>query len=156
MLEQITIESCIAEETELQFSSFSNDTALKLGLLILEEANASGKHVTIDIERHGQQLFHYAMEGTTPDNDQWIIRKKKVVNHFHKSSMHLRLLLKKADITLEEKYFLSPFEYSAHGRSFPLIIKDVGVVGAITVSGLPQEEDHAFVVACLRKFLKGV
>jgi uncharacterized protein (UPF0303 family) len=154
MLKQLTIESCVTEESEIQFTVFTNQTALKLGLFILEQAHSSGKRVTIDIERHGQLLFHYAMEGTTPDNDQWIIRKKNVVKRFNKSSMHVRLLLQKAGMTIEEKYCLSPFEYSAHGGSFPLIIKDVGVVGMITVSGLPQEEDHALVVGCIREFLK--
>lgn len=41
--------------------------------------------------------------------------------------------------TLEEKYYVSEQEYAAHGGAFPLIIKDVGVVGTITVSGLAQE-----------------
>ncbi|HOP75267.1 MAG TPA: heme-degrading domain-containing protein [Bacillota bacterium] len=151
---QFTIESCIAEEAELQFPAFLNSDALKLGLFILRRAQKESKKIAIDIERHGQQLFHYAMEGTTPDNDQWIIRKKNVVKRFHKSSMHVRCILQEAGMDIESKYFLSPREYSAHGGSFPLIIKGVGVVGTITVSGLPQEEDHALVVSCLREFLQ--
>lgn len=154
MSEPLTIASCVAEEAELQFSAFPNAAALKLGLFILTHAQNESKKITIDIERHGQQLFHYAMEGTTPDNDQWIIRKKNVVKRFHKSSMHVRCILQEAGMDIEAKYFLNPKEYSAHGGSFPLIIKEVGVVGAITVSGLPQEEDHTLVVSCLREFIK--
>lgn len=154
MSNSFTVASCIAEEAELQFSSFYNATALKLGLYILRRAQEDSKKITIDIERHGQQLFHYAMEGTTPDNDQWIIRKKNVVNRFHKSSMHVRCILQEAGLDIESKYLLNPKEYSAHGGSFPLIIKDVGVVGTVTVSGLPQEEDHALVVSCLREFIE--
>ena len=33
----------------------------------------------IDIRRHGHQLFHAALPGTTPDNDRWIERKIRVV-----------------------------------------------------------------------------
>jgi len=44
---------------------------------------------------------------------------------------------------------------AAHGGAFPVIVRDVGVVGAVTVSGLPQEEDHRLVVQVLRKFLAG-
>ena len=142
------------EEAELQFDFFTNDIALELGLLILETARQERKSVTIDIERHGQQLFHYAMEGTTPDNDQWIIRKKNVVKRFNKSSYHVGLLLAKSGKSIEERYFLDPLQYSAHGGSFPLVIKDVGVVGGITVSGLPQEEDHRLVVKVIREYLQ--
>lgn len=144
----------VREEAELQFKSFTNETALELGMLILKIARQEGKRVTIDIERHGQLLFHYAMEGTTPDNDQWIIRKKNVVKRFNKSSLHVGLLLQKSGKSIAERYFVDPFQYSAHGGSFPLIIKDVGVVGAITVSGLPQEEDHRLVVNVIRQFLQ--
>ena len=36
-----------------------------------------------------------------------------------------------------------------------LIVRNVGVVGTVTVSGLPQEEDHRLVVDVLREFLAG-
>ena len=35
--------------------------------------------------------------------------------------------------------------------SFPVRVHGVGTVAAAAVSGLPQEEDHALVVECLRK-----
>ncbi len=53
----------------------------------------------------------------------------------------------------EEKYLISSSDYAAHGGAFPLIIRDVGVVGTITVSGLPQQEDHELVVTTLKQFL---
>lgn len=142
------------EEAELQFSSFTNEIALELGLLLLETAKQDQKRIVIDIERHGQQLFHYAMEGTTPDNDQWIIRKKNVVKRFNKSSYHVGLLLRKSGKSIAERYFLDPFQFAAHGGAFPIIIKDVGVIGTIIVSGLTQEEDHCLVVGVLREYLQ--
>ena len=42
--------------------------------------------VTIDIRRHGQQLFHAALPGTTAENDSWIERKVNVVNRFAAAS----------------------------------------------------------------------
>ncbi len=141
------------QETELQFDRFTNEAALEVGLLIVEAARAGHHTVTIDIERSGQQLFHYAFAGTSPDNDQWIVRKNRVVNRFHHSSLYVATRLKKIGKTFEEKYYLSSVDYAPHGGAFPIILAGTGVVGTVTVSGLTQEEDHALVVQALRKHL---
>jgi uncharacterized protein (UPF0303 family) len=141
------------QEQDLQFSSFSNDTALAVGMALLEEARKQDKSVAIDITRSGQQLFHFAMTGTAVDNGEWIKRKNRVVQRFGHSSYYMGISLKNAGQTIEEKYLLPESEYAAHGGAFPLIIKNVGVIGTITVSGLPQQEDHELVVTTLRRFL---
>lgn len=141
------------QESELQFASFSNELALEVGLALLRKAVAKGKAVTIDITRCGHQLFHYAMEGTSPDNDEWVKRKAKVVQRFGHSSYYMSMHLKNLGQTIEQKYLLSEREYAPHGGSFPLIIRGVGVIGTITASGLPQAEDHELVVEILRQFI---
>lgn len=141
------------QEEELQFTSFTSDTALALGTALLQEAKKRGASVAIDITRSGLQLFHIAMEGTAVDNGEWIKRKNNVVNRFGHSSYFIGISLLNAGKTMEEKYLLSSHEYAAHGGAFPLIIKNVGVIGTITVSGLPQKEDHELVVTTIRQFL---
>jgi len=143
----------LQQEEEIQFSSFDNNMAFVIGLALVDAARSKGKGVTIDIARNGQQLFHFAMQGTTRDNDVWVQRKNNVVNRFGHSSFYLGISLKSKSQTIEEKYLISSSEFAAHGGAFPLIIKGVGVVGTITVSGLPQEEDHELVVTTLRKFV---
>ncbi len=143
----------LQQEADLHFSRFTNEMALELGLALLDEARTHSGPVTIDITRHGQQLFHYAMPGTSADNDDWIRRKGNVVRRFGHSSFYVGVSLKNAGQTMEEKYLLSSQDYAAHGGAFPLIIREVGVVGAIAVSGLPQQEDHELVVATIRRFL---
>jgi uncharacterized protein (UPF0303 family) len=128
---------------------------LALGLALVEKARARSLALTIDIVRGGQQLFHYACPGTCPDNDQWVLRKSRVVLRLGKSSLHVGARLRRDGLTIEQKYFMSPLEYSAHGGSFPIHIQGSGVVGAISVSGLPQEEDHAFVVEVIGEFIRG-
>jgi len=44
-------------------------------------------------------------------------------------------------------------EYTELLKELPLIIRGVGVVGTITVSGLPQQEDHEPVVTMLKQFV---
>ena len=140
------------EEDEIQFSAFSNDLALRLGLRLAEVATEAGQAVTIDIMRGEQQLFHHALEGTSADNDGWIPRKNRVVRRFGHSSFYMGLYYRSQDTSLEEKSLLNPREYAPHGGAFPLLIRGVGVVGTVTVSGLPQEEDHRLVVRVLREF----
>jgi uncharacterized protein (UPF0303 family) len=62
-------------------------------------------------------------------------------------------LLKSKGKRIEEAYLIPETEYAPHGGCFPVIVKGTGVVGTITVSGLPQEEDHKLVVQALRDYL---
>ena len=147
------LKELLQQEEEIQFNSFDNNMAFAIGLALLEAARSKGKGVTIDIARNGQQLFHFAMPGTSRDNDAWVQRKNNVVNRFGHSSYYMGVSLKSKGQTMEEKYLISSNEYAAHGGAFPLIIRGVGVVGTVTVSGLPQEEDHELVVTTLKKYL---
>lgn len=142
-----------SQEDTLQFSEFSNETAYKIGTRLVEIAQKDQKPVTVDICRNGQQLFHCALPGTTPDNDEWIKRKNRVVNRWNHSSFYMGISCKVKGASLEERFLIDPREFAAHGGAFPIIIKNVGVVGTVTVSGLPQEEDHNLVVAVLKEFL---
>jgi uncharacterized protein (UPF0303 family) len=139
-----------AEEEELQFAAFTNDTAWELGHALVDAARRDGLSVTVDIQRGEQQLFHYALAGTAADNDEWIERKNRVVRRFGHSSLYMRAAEGEA---FAENYLLDPTVFAAHGGAFPIIVRDVGVVGTVTVSGLPQEEDHRLVVSVLRAFL---
>lgn len=141
------------QEKELYFSEFTSETALEIGMRIVEKAKENGLVITTDITRNGHQLFHYAFDGTSPDNDQWIIKKNRVVSRFNKSSYHVGIELQKSGKSIEERSLLSSFEYAAHGGAFPIIIKNTGVVGTITVSGLAQKDDHELVVSVIKEFL---
>ncbi len=143
-----------AEEDELQFRAFTNDTAWALGNRLVATARERRLAVTIDIRRGDQQLFHCALPGTAADNDAWIERKNRVVRRFGHSSFYMGTTYRLEGTTIEEMHLLDPTRYAAHGGAFPLILRGTGVVGTVTVSGLPQEEDHALVVEVLRAFLR--
>lgn len=142
------------QEQELVFKSFTYDDAFRLGTLLYMKAKARELPIAVDITRNGQQLFHAALPGSSPDNDQWIIRKSRVVNRFGRSSFYVANQLADEGTTIEARYHVSAMEFSPNGGSFPITIRDVGAVGTITVSGLPQEEDHRFVTETIREFLK--
>jgi len=157
MAEPAELEALIAQleqqQDQLQFSRFTNDDAWDLGSLLVSVAQARGLVLTVDIRRHGHQLFHAALPGTTPDNDTWIERKIRVVNRFGDASFLVGRRLALAGRVLDEGSGVDPIQHAAHGGSFPIIVRDVGVVGTVTVSGLPQAADHALVVEVLRTFL---
>jgi uncharacterized protein (UPF0303 family) len=144
-----------SQERRLQFATFDNDDAWRLGCLIVALAKERQLPVTIDIRRHGHQLFHAALPGTAPDNDMWIERKIRVVDRFGAASYLVGQRLSAKGRTLDESQGVEPLRYAAHGGSFPVRIRDVGVVGTVTVSGLPQADDHALVVEAIEKFLAG-
>ncbi|MEO6085872.1 MAG: heme-degrading domain-containing protein [Umezawaea sp.] len=142
-----------AQEERLRFTRFDNDTALALGIHLLEAARAAGLAVTISVRRNGQRLFHAALPGTSADNDDWIDRKTRVVDRYGRSSYYVGTQFRVGGSTFEESSRLDAGLYAAHDGVFPVIVEGVGPVGTVGISGLPQAEDHAFVVAQLENFL---
>lgn len=147
------LKQLLQEEQELQFTRFNEDTAWKLGSQLVEQARSRNLPITIDITRGSQQLFHASLRGTSADNDEWVKRKVRLVYRFGHSSFYMGQLLKSKSKRLEEAYLLSESDYAPHGGCFPVIIKDTGVIGTITVSGLAQEDDHKLVVQAIRDYL---
>ncbi|RSM90661.1 heme-degrading domain-containing protein [Kibdelosporangium aridum] len=148
-----TSQELAAQEEQLQFDRFDNDTAIALGQQLLAAAQERGLPLVISVRRNGQRLFHAALPGTSPDNDAWIERKSRVVDRFGHSSFYVGTLHRESGDTFEEKSRLDPDLYAAHGGVFPVILRGTGPIGTVGVSGLPQAEDHAFVVEQLAKFL---
>jgi len=147
------LKQLLQEEQELQFARFNEDTAWQIGSLLVERSVSQSLPVTIDITRGDHQLFHASLRGTSADNDEWVKRKVRLVYRFGHSSFYMGQLLKSKGKRIEEAYLLSESLYAPHGGCFPIIVKDTGLVGTITVSGLPQEEDHKLVVQVIRDFL---
>jgi uncharacterized protein (UPF0303 family) len=149
----ISLDQLAAEEAELQFAAFGEDDAWTLGSAMVATARAAALPVAIDIRRNGHQLFHAALPGSSPDNDRWIEGKARVVDRFGHSSLYMRVLCEQDGTALEQKFLVDEREFRAHGGAFPLLIRGVGPVGTVVVSGLPQLDDHRMVVAALREHL---
>ncbi|MEU6368416.1 heme-degrading domain-containing protein [Streptomyces sp. NPDC046931] len=141
-----------AQERRLTLPHFFCDDAWALGTLLVELARARSAPVAIDIRRGGQQLFHAALPGSTPDNDAWIDRKRRVVERYGCSSLLVGTRFRAKGTTFEESSRLDPDVYAAHGGAFPIAVEGAGVIGTVVVSGLPQLEDHALVVEALERF----
>jgi uncharacterized protein (UPF0303 family) len=143
------LEVIAKQERELVFPEFDEELAWKLGSRLREIASAQSFPVVIEIKRFGQPLFYSALNGSTPDNAEWVRRKGNTVARFHRSSYAIGLGLKELNSSLAERYELSSTDYASHGGSFPLRVAGAGVIGSVTVSGLPQRADHELVVEAL-------
>ncbi|MBN3758300.1 heme-degrading domain-containing protein [Paraburkholderia sp. Tr-20389] len=143
------LQSIVAQEHALVFPHFDADTAWQLGAYLHEIAKARGLALAIDIRTFGQPLFFSVLEGATPDNVNWARRKGNTVAHFRRSSYAVGLKLQQSNATLADKHALPESDYAVHGGAFPLTVKGAGVIGSVTVSGLPQRADHELVVEAL-------
>lgn len=143
-----------AQEERLVFSRFDNDDAWRLGVHLVEAARAANLPVAISIRRNGQRLFHAGLPGSTPDNDAWLERKSAVAHRYCHSSYFVGTSFRASGRTFDEDSRLDPNLFAAHGGAFPINVRDVGCVGVVAVSGLPQAEDHAFLVTQLESFLE--
>jgi uncharacterized protein (UPF0303 family) len=114
------------QESRLIFKKFDVSIAWVLGCELRKLAESLESPVAIDILLHDRQLFHCAMKGATPENADWVRRKRSTVLRCHKSSYGI-------------------------GQKFAL--EGGCCIGAITVSDLPRRQDHMFVVEVLAKHL---
>lgn len=137
------------QEAALQFPRFNEENAWQLGTRLRQMAVARKHTLVIDVRRFGHPLFYCALPGTSPDNPVWAQRKSNTVARFHRSSYYMGLELQLKGTNLLDRFGLSLNECAAHGGSFPITLAGTGVIGAVTVSGLPQREDHQFVVEAL-------
>ena len=142
------IERIALQERELRLPRMDAQVAWELGSRLRAMAVERNLSIVIDVRRFNQPLFYAALEGTTPDNPEWVRRKTNVVARYHRSSYGMGLQLKLKEQTLEERGHTIA-DFAAHGGSFPLHVENAGIVGCVTVSGLPQRADHELVVEAL-------
>jgi uncharacterized protein (UPF0303 family) len=145
------------QEAELRFPTFDYDTAWQLGQTLRDLAISRKQGIVVDIRRFGQphqQLFYTALAGTTPDSQRWVQRKSNVVARFHRPSYAIGLLLEQQGRQFAERYALPDADYAPHGGCFPIHVSGAGIIGAVTISGLSQRDDHNLAVEAICLALK--
>jgi uncharacterized protein (UPF0303 family) len=143
------LERIAEQERELVLPRLDTQVAWELGSHLRAMAVERKLAIVIDVRRLGQPLFYAAMEDTTPDNVEWVRRKSNVVARFHRSSYAIALKEKIKNETQAQSQGLPLADYATHGGSVPLNVAGAGVVGSVTVSGLPQRQDHELAIEAL-------
>ncbi len=153
----MSLESDIAgmakQEERLRFKSFSEADAWELGSRMRAAAQERNIPFVIDIRIGNRPLFFTALLGSTPDNPEWVRRKVNTVLRFHKSSYRVGREYELKGQAFDSSRGIDPMNHAPAGGGFPIHIIGTGIIGVITVSGVPQREDHAFVVEMLCAYL---
>jgi uncharacterized protein (UPF0303 family) len=147
------IDQLEAQERDLVLERADLATLHDLGRLMSKVAAERRLPIVIQIRAGARLVYVAALPGSTASNDQWAARKARLAEHFEQSSLLVRLHHERDGQDVHTAHTLSPDLYQAHGGAFPLRARGVGVIGSVVVSGLPQIEDHAFVIEQLEVFL---
>lgn len=148
-----TSDALRAEAASLILTRFAEAEAFALGLILVDLAQGLG--VVINIRTPDRTLFHAAMPGSGPFQDRWVQRKSATAFFFHEASLAVGQRNRDKGETLS-KHGLDPASYADHGGAVPIRVEGVGVVAVVTVSGLPQVEDHMLAVEGLRALIAGL
>jgi len=148
------IAQLIRQEDRLRFPKFDEADAWALGSQMRAAALDRKLPFVIDIRIGNRPLFYTALPGSTPENPDWVRRKVNTVLRFHRSSYRLGREYELKGHKLDRSRGVDPLDYAPAGGGFPIHVIGTGVIGAVTVSGVPQRDDHNFVAEMLSLFLK--
>ncbi len=146
-------DSLLAEERDLVVEDFTLEDAWQLGSQMRAAAVAAALPIAIGITFGQQRVFHTALPGSSADNDDWLARKTMVALRYARASLTVGESFRVNGQDFDVDGRLDTARYAAHGGVVPLRLHGGIVIGTVGVSGLPELDDHAFVVAQLRAFL---
>lgn len=142
----------IADENAVRLPKFDYDDAWLLGCRMRTQAVARALPLVIGVTHGDQRVFHTALPGTYPENDQWLARKLATAKRYARSSLGVAEFFTATGRDFGTQSHLPTTDFAAAGGVVPIQVTGVGVVGYVGVSGLPHREDHQFVMEQLRAF----
>ncbi|WLD58600.1 heme-degrading domain-containing protein [Salinispirillum sp. LH 10-3-1] len=149
----VSLDTLLKQESDLQFTQFDHTTGWALGELLHQRALQKQVALVIEVFAFQQVIYRVATAGAQPEQHHWVERKRASVLRFGHSTYFLGQSHAARGKVFEEKDYIDARVYAGHGGGFPLRLRNMGVIGAVTVSGLPQEEDHQWVVDALTTLL---
>lgn len=135
------------QEHDLVLPALDEAVAFEIGAAIRGRALAEGLSLVVDIRTWDRQLFFSATAGTSGDNAEWVRRKVNTVRRFQRASY--RMVLERGEGPFSPQSGADPMDYVIAGGGFPLRVTGAGIIGALTISGLPGRADHGIAVDAL-------
>lgn len=141
------------EAKTLVLPSLSQSEALEVGEIAYQLGRERALAITIEVQLREWPVFHVALPGTKPENDNWIARKARVVHATGNSTMYERVFAEENSFDWYAKNNLAEETHAIHGGGLPLNVNGLGLVGVLLISGLPQVQDHLLGVEIIAEFL---
>ena len=135
------------QEVELELVEFDEKVAFSLGNAIRERAQAEDLSLVVDVRTWDRQMFFAATAGTTADNAEWVRRKINTVRRFQRASY--RMVLERGEVVFPPIFNADASEFVIAGGGFPIRVKGAGIIGCLTISGLPGRSYHGVAVDAL-------
>lgn len=136
------IKKIIEQEKALLFPEFSELTAFSLGSILRERAVRDGLAIVGDVRLWDRQLMYFALPGTGAGNPHWVRRKANTVQRLGKSSYRTVLEKNWDGDVFPARWDMGPADFVLAGGGFPIRLKNAGIIGCVTVSGLHERDDH--------------
>jgi uncharacterized protein (UPF0303 family) len=125
----------------LLFERFTADDAHTLGEAMRAEAIAKNMPIVIDIRAGDTPLYAVMLPGATSENYDWARRKRNLALLTKQDTWtHGQRRLEGYDIL--DELGLDVRDYASHGGCIPVFTAEGVIEATVTVSGLPQKEDH--------------
>jgi uncharacterized protein (UPF0303 family) len=134
-----------------EFTRLDLSVVWRLGRDLVEQCLQEGHGVTICAKIGQQHVFHAALPGTSSDNDAWVHRKLRVVEHFGIPSLIVQEQLVTESRDFYRDFGLEPSRYAPAGGAVPLLVAGT-LVGGLAVSGLESVDDHNLALSALRRW----
>jgi uncharacterized protein (UPF0303 family) len=146
-IDQLRFEETLGVQADIDLAF-----ARGLGLRALELAQAAGHPISIAVRLTGRTVFHVAMDGSAPIHDDWIMKKVRVVEKFHKSTLLVRAEAEEKGQDFHGTHGGTSLEWSPAGGAVCLRDPALTFRGVLAVSGLVQLTDHEFCREVLSDF----
>lgn len=151
---EFNLEKCLEQEQTYQFRNFSHADAWELGNDLVAACAEMEGPLAVEIEINHVVVFCYYPDGTGRFHQQWLERKRNMVNTVEKCSLRCRFEIERSGSDLLRDWCLSPLDYAACGGGFPIRLRGGSMIGVIAVSGLADVRDHAALIEGLRRYFE--
>ncbi len=141
------------EAQTLILPSLTQSEALEIGEIAASIGRDRALPIAVEVRLKDWTVYHACLPGSSPENDQWIARKARVVLATKNSTLFERVLAEEQGIDWYATTGLSEETHAIHGGGLALNVKGLGFAGILLISGLPQVQDHLLGVEVIAEFL---